>query len=93
LLKCGKDGYKISKGQPLLDKEGNKVVAYICPHRNPMKYYVLKDSSGKVVKSAIEENKCNLTPNKDAGETVELFSYAGCPHWNKPDTKRDDFFD
>lgn len=93
LLKCGKDGYKISKGQPLLDKNGEKVVAYICPHRKPMDYYVLKDSSGKVIKSSFKEEKDKLTPNKDKGETVELFSYGGCPHWNKPEGKIDNFFD
>ena len=77
----------------MLDKNGEKVVAYICPHRKPMDYYVLKDSSGKVIKSSFKEEKDKLTPNKDAGETVELFAYGGCPHWNKPESKIDDFFD
>lgn len=93
LLKCGKDGYKISKGQPLLDKDGNKVVAYICPHRKPMEYYVIRDSDGNIIKSCFKQDKNKLTPNKSKGETVELFSYSGCPHWNKPETKTDDFFD
>lgn len=93
LLKCGKDGYKISKGQPLLDKNGDKVVAYICPHRKPMDYYVLKNADGKIIKSVFKEDKNKITPNEKEGETVELFSYQGCPHWNKTGPKTDDFFD
>lgn len=89
-LMCGKDGFKISRGKPLLDKEGNPVVAFICPHRKPFSYYVLKDSSGKIVKSAFKEQKDSLVP-KD-GETLELFDYGGCPYWNKPKTEIDDFF-
>ena len=87
---CGKDGFKISRGKPLLDKEGNPVVAFICPHRKPFSYYVLKDSSGKIVKSAFKEQKDSLIP-KD-GETLELFDYGGCPYWNKPKNEIDDFF-
>ena len=50
-LMCGKDGYKISKGQTLLDKEGNPVVAYICPYRKPIDYIVLKDCLGDIKRS------------------------------------------
>lgn len=91
-LMCGKDGYKISKGKPLLDSNGNKVVAYICPYRKPVDYTVLKNKSGGIIKSVFADSKDNLTPNKEEGETVEDMHYSGCPHWNKPTPKSDDIF-
>ena len=92
-LMCGKDGYKIYRGKPLLDKEGNKVVAYICSYRKPLDYYVLKNKDGKIIKSVFTENKDSLTPNLKAGETLELVKYSGCPYWNKTSENIDDFLD
>ena len=89
-LMCGKDGYKISKGSPLLDKEGNPVVAYICSYRKPMNYYVVKNSDGKIIKSYFEEDKDTIVLNKDEGETLEAMEYKGCPYWNKPKIDIDD---
>ena len=89
-LMCGKDGFKISKGQPVLDKAGNPIVAYICPHRKPLDYYVLKDQSGKIIKSAFKDNKDSLVAKE--GQTIELMEYGGCPYWNKPKVEIDDFF-
>jgi hypothetical protein len=89
-LMCGKDGYKMSRGEPVLDKSGNPIVAFICPHRKPLDYYALKDESGNIVKSAFKENKKSLTAEKD--HSIELIKYAGCPYWNKPKTEIDDFF-
>ena len=81
VLKCGKDGYKIYRGEPLRDKDGNKVVAYICPYRKPLDYYVLKDKGGAIMQSFFEDSKGSATPNKEAGETLEAVKYAGCPYW------------
>jgi hypothetical protein len=89
-LMCGKDGYKISKGSPLLDKEGNPVVAYICSYRKPMNYYVVKNSDGKIIKSYFEEDKDTIILNKEEGEILELMEYKGCPYWNKPKIDIDD---
>ena len=90
-LMCGKDGYKISKGSPLLDKEGNPIVAYICPYRKPLTHYVVKDKSGKIIKSVFEEQKDSLSPREDKGEYIEKVEYKGCPYWNRPKAKIDDF--
>ena len=89
-LMCGKDGYKISKGEPLLDKEGNPIVAYICPYRKPMDFYVIKNSKGKIIKSAFEEDKDTLIPNDFEGEFIEKVEYKGCPYWNRPKVEIDD---
>lgn len=91
-LMCGKDGYKISKGSPMLDKEGNPIVAYICPYRKPLTYYVIKNLDGKIIKSVFEEHKDSLKPNIEDGEYIEEIQYNGCPHWNKPKPEIDDFF-
>lgn len=93
ILKCGKEGFKISKGKPLLDSSGNKVVAYICPYRNPRTYYVLKDSDGNIIKSVLQEDKDSLTPDDKAGELVETVDYPGCPHWHKSEQKDSDLWD
>lgn len=93
LLACGKDGYKIHKKKPLLDKDGNKVPAYICPYRKPLEYYVVKDKSGKIIKSASKDKKKSISPDSSQGETLELFKYGGCPHWNKKRENSDNFFD
>lgn len=91
-LMCGKDGYKIYRGEPMLDSNGNKVVAYICPYRKPVDYAVLKNANGKIIKSVFIEDKDTLTPNTEEGEVVEDMHYSGCPHWNKPTPKSDDIF-
>ncbi len=92
LLACGKDGYKIFKKKPLLDKDGNKVPAYICPYRKPLEYYVVKDRAGKIIKSALKDKKFSLSPDSSKGETLELFKYNGCPHWTQKRENLDDFF-
>ena len=92
ILKCGKDGYKIHRGKPLLDKDGNKVVAYICPYRKPMDYYVRKDKDGKVLGSFLDEASGLLSVNEEAGETLELSHYDGCPYWYSEKEKTPDIF-
>lgn len=90
-LMCGKDGYKISKGKPLLDKNGEPIVAYICSYRKPLTYYTIKNKEGKIIKSVFKEAKNSLTPNKSEGEYIDEIEYKGCPYWNKPPVEIDDF--
>lgn len=91
-LACGKDGFKISRGQPVLDKNGDPIPAFICSYRKPFSYYALKDSSGKVMKTCFIEDKEDLIASKKEGQTVELMEYKGCPHWETP-TEYSDLFD
>ncbi len=84
-LACGKDGYNMSKGKPLLDGQGNPIKAFICAYRKPATYYVLLNNKGRVVKSVFEEDRHELHANTSKGETVEERHYEGCPHWNRPD--------
>lgn len=90
-LMCGKDGYKISKGSPLLDKEGNPIVAYICPYRKPMDYLVIKNKDGKIIKSFFTSQKGDFSPNESEGEYLEQLHYEGCPYWNRETPDIDDF--
>ncbi len=78
-LACGKDGYKMSRGQPVLDKNGEPIVAYICPYRKPREYYALKDRDGNLKKTAFIDEKKSLKP-EDGDEIVKM-EYDGCPHW------------
>jgi hypothetical protein len=79
-LACGKDGYKISKGEPILDKEGNPIKAFICPFRKPMEYYALKDQDGNIKKTSFIDNKHEL--EVEEGDEIIKMKYDGCPHWN-----------
>lgn len=84
-LSCGKEGYKKYRGEYLLDQNGDKIPAYICPFRRPMSYYVLVDKEGKVKKGAFEGDEASLEALKKDGDNIELREYEGCPHWNKKD--------
>lgn len=90
-LMCGKDGYKISKGKPLLDKEGNPVVAYICPYRKPIDYIVLKDCLGDIKRSFFKDDPELDTLVLKEGESLCESHYDGCPRWNKDTSEIDDF--
>jgi hypothetical protein len=89
-LACGKDGYKMSRGQPVLDKNGEPIVAFICPFRKPREYWALKDSSGNLKKTAFIENKHEL--EVEEGDKIIKMKYDGCPHWQNKQ-KLDDFLD
>lgn len=80
-LACGKDGFKISKGEPILDENGEPIKAFICPYRKPMEYYALKDSSGKIKKTSFIEKKHEL--EIEDGDEIVKMKYDGCPHWQK----------
>jgi hypothetical protein len=89
-LACGKDGYKISRGQPVLDKNGDPIKAFICPFRKPREYYALIDQAGNVKKTAFPENKDELII--EDGTKVFKMKYEGCPHWQNKKVL-DDFLD
>ena len=89
-LACGKDGYKMSRGQPVLDKNGEPIKAFICPFRKPRKYWALKNSKGEIKKTAFPENKHEL--EVEDGDEIVNMSYEGCPHWENK-VKIDDFLD
>lgn len=91
-LMCGKDGFKISKGKPLLDDNGNPIVAYICPYRKPLDYLALKNKDGKIIRGFFLDQKENIPVNSEEGEFIEEIRYDGCPYWNKPKIETDDFF-
>lgn len=80
-LACGKDGFKMSKGKQLKDKEGNPIKAFICPFRKAFEYYVLVDKDGKIEKSVYIEDKDSLTELAQDEKTIEKRQYEGCPKW------------
>jgi hypothetical protein len=89
-LACGKDGYKMSRGQPVLDDNGEPIKAFICPFRKPRDYWALKDSEGNIKKTAFPENKHEL--ELEDGDEIVSMKYDGCPHWQNKQ-KLDDFLD
>jgi hypothetical protein len=80
----------MSYGQPILDKNGDPIKAFICPYRKPMEYYALKDSDGKIKKTSFIENKHEL--EIEDGDEIVKMNYDGCPHWQNKN-KIDDFLD
>jgi len=89
-LACGKDGYKMSRGQPVLDKNGEPIKAFICPFRKSREYWALKNSKGEIKKTAFPENKHELS--LEDGDEIVNMNYEGCPHWENK-VKIDDFLD
>jgi len=82
-LMCGKQGFKKSKGEYVLDKDGNKIPNYICEFRNNFDYYAILNKEGKLIKCVFSEDEClNL---KD-GLSYEKRSYDGCPHFKQKDS-------
>jgi hypothetical protein len=80
-LSCGKDGYKMSKGKEVLDKEGKPIKAFICQFRKPFEYYVLLDKEGNIKKSVYPEEKGLLSEKLEKGFKIEKREYSGCPAW------------
>lgn len=85
-LACGKDGYKMSKGNPVLDKHGEPITAFICSYRKPFSYYALKDKDGNTIKTSFLEDKQSLIKIQKNNETIEQLEYEGCPYWHAPKT-------
>lgn len=93
-LACGKDGFKMRKGEPVLDKDGNPIKAFICSYRKPFSYHALKNKDGKLIRTAFLEDKESLLKIKKQEDTIELLNYEGCPYWNTPkSTGFTDFLD
>jgi len=80
-LMCGKDGYKISRGEPVLDDNGEPIKAYICAFRKPFSYYALINKDGKVLKTSFKEDKEDLIKIQEPDQEVKLMEYFGCPYW------------
>lgn len=76
-LMCGKEGFKKSRGEFVLDSSGNKIKSFICEHRLPQEYYVFLDKDGNILQS-FKEKPTNPTPNN---LTLEKRFYKGCPHF------------
>ena len=97
-LACGKDGFKISKGQPVLDKNGDPIKAFICSFRKPFKYYALKNSEGKVLRTCFDSDSqdlLKLQSQQQDDQTIELLEYSGCPYWSasESDAEFNNLFD
>ena len=80
-LACGKDGFKMSRGKEVLDKQGKPIKAFICAFRKPFEYHVLLSPEGDIKKSVYEEDLAELHALKQKGDTIEKRQYKGCPHW------------
>ena len=91
-LACGKDGFKVSRGQPVLDKNGNPIPAFICSFRKPFPYYALKDSSGKVLKTCFIDDLNSLEKVKKEGQSIDRMEYEGCPYWKPSESEHVDLF-
>lgn len=76
-LMCGKEGFKKSRGEYVLDSEGNKIKNFICEHRLPFEYYEHLDKNGKIIKCYKEKPSISLKK----GEVLNLKKYEGCPHF------------
>ena len=87
-LACGKEGYKMSRGKLVLDKDGGKIENYICGMRKPFDYWALiDDASGKVLKTAFLDEKRAISEfiNRYGVKNykIEKLNYTGCPRWEK----------
>lgn len=77
-LMCGKQGYKKSKGEFVLDGQGNKIKSYICEHRNPLEYYIILNDEGETIASSFKKEELQKSyPDSE----VVLEKYEGCPHF------------
>lgn len=81
-LMCGKQGFKKSKGEYVLNKDGEKIPNYICEYRNSFDYYEITNEDGKIVKCVSSEEECL---NLDKGLSYEKKRYKGCPYFVKDD--------
>ena len=79
---CGKDGFKQSRGQDLLDSQGQPIPAYICPFRKPLEYYVFFGEDEKIIKSCFVEDFEYTVRSLPPETRNEKRYYEGCPAWN-----------
>lgn len=92
-LACGKDGFKMSRGQPVLDKNGDPIPAFICSFRKPFNYYALKNVDGKIIKTSFPEDLHELQKIQSDGDVIEEMEYKGCPYWTPSESEHVDLFD
>jgi len=97
-LACGKDGFKMSRGQPVLDKNGDPIKAFICSFRKPFKYYALKSEDDKILKTCFaddQESLLSMQSKQKEDQNIELLEYSGCPYWtvSESDSEFVDLFD
>lgn len=74
-LSCG-----FAKKPGQLKKDGTPM--WHCNYKFPFNYYVLKDSSGSILKSAKEGEEYKLIADENEGEYIEKMHYEGCPKFN-----------
>jgi len=75
-ISCGFASYP---GQ--LKKDGTPM--WHCNYKFPFDYWALKDSGGKIISTAKEEDKDQLVPDESKGEFLDKLSYKGCPKFRK----------
>ena len=76
-LMCGREGFKKSRGEFVLNSNGEKIPSFICEHRLPREYYVLLDENNDVKSSYDTYPTINLPKNY----SIEKRIYKGCPHF------------
>ena len=86
-LACGRKGYKKSRGEYVLDSQGQKIPSYICPFREPLDFFRLKDKNGKIIKTSFTKDE--LLPLRAKGYKIEKAFYEGCPHWQNKEALSD----
>lgn len=56
-------------------------VKWLCPHRLPRTYFVVKDKNGKTVKSAFSKKDLDISGKE--GYSIEVKTSEGCPAFRK----------
>jgi hypothetical protein len=76
-LMCGKDGFKKSRGEYVLDSNGEKIPSYICEFKNPSVYYTVSDSDNNFLFNCTLDTDSRIKSN----HIVEKKYYKGCPYF------------
>ncbi len=76
-LMCGREGFKKSRGEYVLNSAGEKIPNYICEFRLPMEYYALLDKEGNHIKSLFDKESFSIPD----GFSLEKRHYEGCPYF------------
>jgi hypothetical protein len=51
---------------------------WVCPQRDPYKYYVLLDNESRIVDSSMKKSELKA----EKGQKIEKREYEGCPRWH-----------
>lgn len=76
-LMCGKSGYKKSRGEYVLDKDGNKILSYMCEFKESFDYYSVKDKN----ENFLFNTKNPKDPRIKSGYILSKNKYKGCPYF------------